>query len=114
MSRQFTNEQLKLMDISPAVLRQQVSYPIARKIDLAASKVRISIPNMYTEPDFIEKLKGFIQEALLTEEATDALIDIIAAQVPWGLGWAVKRILDSLLPEKVLFALFMFLDKLTD
>lgn len=54
----------------------------------------------------------FFEERILTEENTDAIVEIVQRFVPWGLGGVAGFILDRFLPEKALQALTLILVKL--
>lgn len=83
--------------------------PIARRIETEIELRFEPVPELEGDRAAIER---FLRAAI-NEESTDALIDLARGLAPFGSGWLLARVLDALLPEKLLYVALKLARRLT-
>lgn len=103
------------LDIEPKVEIVKAGMPkiLVGKAEQLGELIYHRLPEDHRDSEFIRKVKRVIA-SMVTEDSTDAVIDIVKGIAPWGTGWAVGWVLDKLLPEKLLALVFVTLDKISD
>lgn len=91
-----------------------IPAPAVKKIRDVTDRIKWDLTPELREPEFLEKVKRLLGH-IINEGTTDILIDVMKAFVPWpGVGWAFGKILDTLLPDRLLQAVYAILDRLSD
>lgn len=100
------------LDIEPKIEIVRAGMPkvLVGKAEKLGELIYHRIPEDHRDSGFIRKVKRLIA-AMVTEESTDVLIDMVKGVAPWGSGFIIGWVLDKLLPEKLLALVYITLDK---
>lgn len=91
-----------------------IPAPAVKRIHDVTDRIKWDLTPEQKDPEFIEQVKDLVSK-IINEGTTDWLIEIIKAMVPWpGLGWLVGKVLDTLLPERLVGVIHTLLNRLAD